>query len=141
MSAESPDVEPTPTTGPLHVRARLMNPFVWAFLAMLGALTGFALTAQYPVGLFVFVFLVSGAASALSPAIQTRLMDVAGDSQSIAAAINHSALNIGNATGAWVGGLVIAAGLGYTAPAAAGAVLALAGLAVLTVSVLLQKRG
>ncbi len=43
MSAESPGVEPTPTTGPLHVRARLMNPFVWAFLAMLGALTGFAL--------------------------------------------------------------------------------------------------
>ncbi|PRC51623.1 MFS transporter, partial [Mycobacterium sp. ITM-2017-0098] len=46
----------------------------------------------------------------------------------------------GNATGAWVGGLVIAAGYGYTAPAAAGSLLALAGIAVLTVSVLLQRR-
>ena len=74
------------------------------------------------------------------PALQTRLMDVAHDAQTLAAALNHSALNIGNATGAWVGGLVIAAGYGYTAPAAAGAVLAVAGLAVLTVSVLLQRR-
>ncbi|PRC56403.1 MFS transporter, partial [Mycobacterium sp. ITM-2017-0098] len=74
--------------------------------------------------------------SAVGPALQTRLMDVAHDAQTLAAALNHSALNIGNATGAWVGGLVIAAGYGYTAPAAAGSLLALAGIAVLTVSVL-----
>lgn len=78
--------------------------------------------------------------SAVGPALQTRLMDVAHDAQTLAAALNHSALNIGNATGAWVGGLVIAAGYGYTAPAGAGAVMALAGLAILTVSVVLQKR-
>lgn len=78
--------------------------------------------------------------SAVGPALQTRLMDVAHDAQTLAAALNHSALNIGNATGAWVGGLVIAAGYGYTAPAAAGSLLALAGIAVLTVSVLLQRR-
>jgi DHA1 family inner membrane transport protein len=78
--------------------------------------------------------------SAVGPALQTRLMDVAHDAQTLAAALNHSALNIGNAAGAWVGGLVIAAGLGYTAPAAAGSLLAFAGIAVLTVSVLLQRR-
>lgn len=78
--------------------------------------------------------------SAVGPALQTRLMDVAHDAQTLAAALNHSALNIGNATGAWVGGLVIAAGYGYTAPAAAGSLLALAGITVLTVSVLLQRR-
>ena len=75
-----------------------------------------------------------------APALQTRLMDVAHGAQTLAAALNHSALNIANATGAWVGGLVIAAGYGYTAPAAAGAVLAVAGLVVLTVSVALQRR-
>ena len=53
--------------------------------------------------------------------------------------MNHSALNVANATGAWVGGLVIAAGYGYTAPAAAGAVLAAAGLIILTISVALQR--
>ena len=66
-------------------------------------------------------------------------MDVAHNAQTLAAALNHSALNIGNATGAWVGGLVIAAGYGYTAPAAIGGVLAVAGLLVLTVSLLLQR--
>jgi len=80
------------------------------------SLIGFALTAQYPVGLLITVFLVSGSAAALSPAIQTRLMDVAGDSQSLAAALNHSALNIGNTLGAFFGGLTIAAGLGYLSP-------------------------
>src|SRR3954467_14153547 len=94
------------------------------------------------------VFLVGGGFAA-GPALQTRLMDVAADAQTLAAALNHSALNIANASGAWVGGLVIAAGFGYTAPAAAGApppppaaagaALAVVGLVVLTVSVLLQR--
>ena len=66
-------------------------------------------------------------------------MDVAHGAQTLAAALNHSALNIANATGAWIGGLVIAAGLGYTAPAAAGALLTVGGIAVLTLSVLLQR--
>jgi DHA1 family inner membrane transport protein len=64
-------------------------------------------------------------------------MDVAGDSQSIAAALNHSALNIGNSLGAILGGAAIAAGLGYVAPVwigllltAAGSVLAVASFAV-----------
>ena len=78
--------------------------------------------------------------AAIAPALQTRLMDVAADAQTLAAALNHSALNIANASGAWVGGLVIAAGFGYTAPAAAGAAMAVAGLAILTISVLLQRK-
>ena len=55
-------------------------------------------------------------------------MSVAGDAQTLGAAMNHSSLNIGNALGAWLGGLVIAAGWGYRAPALVGVVLALAGL-------------
>jgi MFS transporter, DHA1 family, inner membrane transport protein len=89
----------------------------------------------------IVLFGIGATGSAVAPALQTRLMDVAFDAQTLAAALNHSALNIGNATGAWVGGLVIAAGYGYTAPAAAGAVLAAGGLVVLTTSVLLQRRG
>ena len=69
------------------------------------SLAGLALTASIPVALFVFLFLVGGAAAALSPVIQTRLIDVAGDAQTLAAALNHSALNIGNSLGALLGGL------------------------------------
>lgn len=85
------------------------------------------------------LFLIGAVGSSIGPALQTRLMDVAHDAQSLAAALMHSAFNFANATGAWIGGVVIAAGYGYTAPAAAGALLAVAGLVVLTASVLLQR--
>ncbi|WEO78213.1 MFS transporter [Cryobacterium sp. SO2] len=86
------------------------------FGVMLAALLLLAFSAQTLAGLLIGVFLVGGSASALSPTIQTRLMDVAHESQSIAAALNHSALNLGNALGAYLGGVVVAAGLGYLAP-------------------------
>lgn len=99
------------------------------FALMAASLVLLAFTATDPVGLLVGVFLVGGSASALSPTIQTRLMDIARDSQSIAAALNHSALNIGNSLGAILGGAVIAAGLGYVAPVWVGLALTVAGAA------------
>lgn len=86
------------------------------FCVLIAALTWVGFMAQFPVALWIGVFVIGGAAAAISPAIQTRLMDVARDSQSIAAALNHSALNIGNSLGAYLGGVVIAAGLGFRAP-------------------------
>ncbi|KMO67642.1 Inner membrane transport protein YdhP [Mycolicibacterium chlorophenolicum] len=108
--------------------------------ALAVALTLFVAAAHNPWTALLVLFAIGTSGSAVGPALQTRLMDVGHGAQTLAAALNHSALNIGNASGAWVGGLVIAAGLGYTAPAAAGAVLAVAGIAVLTVSALLQRR-
>ena len=67
-------------------------------------------------------------------------MDVAGDAQTIGAAMNHASLNVANALGAWLGGLVIAAGWGYRAPAIVGAVLAGLGLLVLAWSARLRHR-
>lgn len=99
-----------------------------------------ALTAGWIVTVIVFVFAVAFASSAVSPTIQTRLMDVAGDNQSIAAALNHSALNTGNAVGAALGGAVIAAGLGFTAPVWVGLLLALGGLGIAALSIGLGRR-
>ncbi|MCU1550609.1 MAG: arabinose transporter permease [Glaciihabitans sp.] len=104
------------------------------------ALTGLALTAQNPVGLLFFLFLVGAAASALSPAIQTRLMDVAGDSQTLAAAVNHASLNIGNSLGAALGGVVVAAGLGYLSPVWLGLGLAALGVIIAIISVVTHRR-
>ena len=98
------------------------------FVVLMLALIGLGLFAQYWLALAVGVFLVGASSSAISPAIQTRLMDVARDSQSIAAALNHSALNIGNSLGAYLGGAAIAAGLGYRAPVWVGLVLTALGL-------------
>jgi DHA1 family inner membrane transport protein len=99
----------------------------------------FVFAAHNPWTAMLGLFFIGATGSSIGPALQTRLMDVAHDAQTLAAALNHSALNIANAAGAWIGGMVISAGLGYTAPAAAGAALTVAGLVVLTVSVLLQR--
>ncbi|WP_372440980.1 MFS transporter [Mycolicibacterium mengxianglii] len=103
-------------------------------------LAGFVVAAHNPWSALILLFGIAASGAAMAPALQTRLMDVAADAQTLAAALNHSALNIANAAGAWIGGLVIAAGLGYTAPAAAGAVMAASGLVVLTIAVLLQRK-
>ncbi len=104
------------------------------------ALVAFSLTVQHVVGAMVGIFLISALGSLTLPALQTRLMDVAGDAQSLAAAGNHASLNVGNALGALLGGAVLAAGYGYTAPALVGAVLAGLGLLVLAASVALERR-
>ncbi|UOQ89753.1 MFS transporter [Agromyces endophyticus] len=110
-----------------------------AFAALAASLALLALTAQFTAGLFIGAFLIGATSSALAPTIQTRLMDVARDSQSIAAALNHSALNIGNSLGALLGGTVIAAGFGYVAPIWVGLVLTIAGIALAVCSFALDR--
>jgi MFS transporter, DHA1 family, inner membrane transport protein len=113
---------------------------MYLFFAILAAaLMLLAFTAQHPAGLFAGVFLVGASSAALSPTIQARLMDVARDSQSIAAALNHSALNIGNSLGALLGGLAIAAGLGYVAPIWIGLLLTAAGILLAVASFSLDR--
>jgi DHA1 family inner membrane transport protein len=81
----------------------------------------------------VDVFLI-GVGGALATVLQTRLMDVAGEAQSLAAALNHSAFNVANALGPWLGGIAIAAGFGLTSTGYVGCALALGGLAVWEIS-------
>lgn len=100
----------------------------------------FALGSARPLTATVGAFLV-GATFALVPALQTRLMDVAADAQTLAAALNHSALNGANALGAWFAGIAIAAGGGWAAPAWVGVGLALSAMVMLAVSAVLEQRG
>ncbi len=118
----------------------LKRTLIGGLVALAAVLALLAVTAQWIWALAFFVFAVGLVASALSPTIQTRLMDVAQDNQSIAAALNHSALNIGNSLGAFLGGVVIAAGLGFAAPAWVGVGLAVGGLALASASLMLERR-
>jgi DHA1 family inner membrane transport protein len=79
------------------------------------------------------VFLI-GVSGSLATVLQTRLMDVAGDAQSLAAALNHAAFNVANALGPWLGGMAIAAGFGLTATGYVGCALASGGLVIWAVS-------
>jgi DHA1 family inner membrane transport protein len=74
--------------------------------------------------------LLLGTIVAIGPALQIRLMDVAGEAQTLAAALNHSAFNMANALGAWLGGVAIDAGLGWTSTGWVGVLLAIAGMGV-----------
>jgi DHA1 family inner membrane transport protein len=113
--------------------------FVFFALLALG-LAGLMLTANTAIGLFAFAFLVGAASSAVSPAIQTRLMDVAGDSQTLAAAVNHASLNIGNSLGALLGGAAVAAGFGYLSVTWVGLVMCGLGVVIAIVSVTVERR-
>jgi DHA1 family inner membrane transport protein len=114
---------------------------VVGFVATLTTLALFPLAVRtvWTAGVAVFALGVVG--SVTVPALQTRLMDVAGDAASLGASLNHSALNLANAAGAFLGGLVLSAGLGWTSPALVGAGLAVIGLALVTVSLTLESRG
>jgi DHA1 family inner membrane transport protein len=79
--------------------------------------------------------LAIGFGGALGPVLQTRLMDVAGEAQSLAAALNHSAFNAANALGPWLGGIAIAGGYGWTSTGWVGCGLALGGFAIWMISV------
>lgn len=104
---------------------------LWSTL-VLGA---FASSAHHE-GAAVINVLLIGTGVALVPALQTRLMDVAADAQALAAALNHSAFNIANALGAWLGGVAIADGYGWTATAWIGACLAAGGFVVFLLSLM-----
>jgi DHA1 family inner membrane transport protein len=80
-----------------------------------------------------------GFCGALATILQTRLMDVAGDAQSLAAALNHSAFNVANAVGPWLGGMAIAAGFGWTSTGWVGCGLALAGFVAWVVALIADR--
>ena len=87
----------------------------------------------------ITVFCV-GTVVVIGPAVQIRLMDVAGKAQTMAAAMNHSAFNFANAAGAFLGGVVIDAGLGYASTGWVGVVLSIAGLGMFYWMVIDAKR-
>ena len=100
-------------------------------VGMAATMLAFWVTAPHGWAALPVVFLITTLGSVLVVNLQLRLMDVAGDAQTLGAAMNHASLNIANALGAWLGGLVIAAGWGLRAPALVGFALSLAGVAIL----------
>lgn len=81
-----------------------------------------------------------GTMGALAVALQTRLMDAAGEAQTLAAASNHAAFNTANALGPWLGGMAIGAGYGHASTGYVGAATAAVGLLLWGIAVALQRR-
>ncbi|TDD57360.1 MFS transporter [Kribbella antibiotica] len=117
----------------------LMPSLYGGLIAVTVVLAVFGWMAQTKPTALIAVFAMGCSASILIPALQTRLMDVAHEGQSLAASLNHSTLNIANALGAWLGGVVLAAGYGYEWPSRVGAGLAVAGLIFAVISGLMDR--
>jgi MFS transporter, DHA1 family, inner membrane transport protein len=112
---------------------------VGGFVSLAAALVLIWLAGGVPAALWVLVLLVGVLGSVLAINLQLRLMHVAGDAQMLGAALNHSALNVANGLGAWLGSIAIATGHGYRAPSLVGAGLAVVGLAVFLVALRAQR--
>ena len=117
----------------------LMPTIGWLLAWSVFVLAAIPFTAPYTLAICANVFLL-GTIVAIGPALQIRLMDTAGDAQTLAAALNHSAFNTANAMGAWLGGVAIANGLGWTSTGWVGVLLAFGGLAVFWASLAMQRR-
>lgn len=97
-------------------------------------LVAFALAAGSQFATIIALVLMGGIGFATVPGLQMRIMNHAAHAPTLASGANIAAFNVGNALGAWVGGLTIAAGLGYTSPLWAGAGITIAGLAVMLIA-------
>ncbi|MBM7479426.1 MFS transporter [Oerskovia jenensis] len=115
-----------------------------SLLVLLGALTVvlavFALTATSQVMTLVSLFLMGAFGFATVPGLQMRIMGHAQAAPTMASGANIAAFNVGNALGAWIGGLAVAAGLGFTSPLWAGAALTLLAVVALGVATLQERR-
>ncbi|MER5274292.1 MFS transporter [Streptomyces sp. NPDC002809] len=120
---------------------RRLMPLLYVSLGGLAVvLSLFTLTAHNQIAAAVTIFLIGGLGFATVPPLQKRVLDQAAGAPTLASAVNIGAFNLGNALSAWLGGIVIAAGLGYTAPNWVGAVLAASALVLAIVSSTLERR-
>lgn len=117
----------------LTIRLGVFRSAAWliGFMAATQAFASFAV-GSWP--LMVASALILGLGSGMVVPLQTRLMDVAGPAQSMAAAMNHAAFNAANALGPWVAGLALHAGWGWRSSGLVGVGLSCAGMVALVLA-------
>ncbi|WP_404191520.1 MFS transporter [Streptomyces tauricus] len=126
--------------GPLTDRA--LRPTLYVGLALLAAaLVTFYFTVHSTVPALITITFIGAMGSLITTPVQMLLMAKAKNAPTMAAASNHSAFNLANAGGAWLGGLVISAGWGWASPNLVGAALAVAGLGLAFTGGLMDRGG
>ncbi|RJL14804.1 MFS transporter [Paracoccus siganidrum] len=108
-------------------------------LALMALTQGFAAAVVGDWVLMVLSSFLLAAGAGLVIPLQTRLMDVAGPAQNMAAAMNHAAFNAANALGPFLAGMALAAGWGWSSPGLVGIALTAVGAVVLTLAVLSER--
>ncbi|MFF4754929.1 MFS transporter [Streptomyces sp. NPDC002514] len=120
---------------------RALMPMLYVTLGGLAVVLAlFTFTAHSKILAAITVLLVGALGFATVPPLQKRVLDQAHGAPTLASAVNIGAFNLGNALSAWLGGIVIAAGFGYTSPNWVGAVLAAAAFVLAFWSAALERR-
>ena len=120
---------------------RALMPLLYVSLGALSlVLALFTLTAHNTVTAAITIVLIGALGFATVPPLQKRVLDQAAGAPTLASAVNIGAFNLGNALAAWLGGMVIAAGFGYTAPNWVGAALAASALGLAVLAQILERR-
>ena len=108
-------------------------------LLMTLSLIGVYLVSAYQIPLLIMTFITGAIAFSLGAPIQILMIRAANGSEMLASSVSQAGFNMGNALGAYLGGLPIAAGLGYASPEWVGAGLAFAGFLLAVVVYFRQK--
>ncbi|UGS25248.1 MFS transporter [Microbacterium resistens] len=112
-----------------------------AFIALLVVvLAAFGALAGSQPATIVILVLMGGFGFGTVPGLQSRIMTYAGGAPTLASGANIGAFNVGNALGAWAGGVGIAAGLGYTSPIWIGAAITASSLVLMSIAAVLARR-
>lgn len=119
---------------------RLMPAVMGLFVALAAVLLVFSLTSVSAIPAVATMMVWGGINFALVSPLQMRVVDEATEAPNLASTLNQGAFNLGNATGAWLGGLVVAADYGYRVLPLLGAAIAVVALALTAVSFGLDRR-
>jgi DHA1 family inner membrane transport protein len=119
---------------------KLMPLMATLFVAIALILAAFSWTSRFPLPAMITMFIWGAFSFAVVPASQVRVLDKALEAPNLASTLNQGAFNLGNATGAWLGGLVIAAGLPLTDLPWLGVAVSILGLGVVLLSALLDRK-
>ncbi|MEE1809453.1 MFS transporter [Streptomyces sp. BE133] len=119
---------------------RLMPMLLTTLAALTAALLLFTATAHNKVLAAITLSLIGALGFATVPPLQKWVLDQASAAPTLASAANIGAFNLGNALAAWLGGVVIAAGLGYTSPNWVGAILSGTALLLALLAARLHRR-
>jgi MFS transporter, DHA1 family, inner membrane transport protein len=117
----------------------LTKALVWILAILTVVLIVFAATAESKAMTVISLFFMGAFGFATVPGLQMRIMNYASAAPTMASGANIAAFNVGNALGAWLGGITIAAGLGFTSPIWMGAAVTVAGLLVLIVAAKIDR--
>ena len=112
-----------------------------AFIAVAVVLAVFTVTLHAPWAAAATMLVWGVMAFTVAAPLQMRVVDSAPDAPNLVATLNQGAFNLGNATGAWAGGVALGAGFSYGALPWFGAGFSLLALGLTGIGVALERRG